>query len=124
LQKTAMMKIKEINPSEYFTGMDRDGWLSYPNMFHCPKCDYGIYFNQESLRKGRTSNQDKPLKLNLVIALFLSSKIQKIISNQRERFVLDFYCPKCNLPYVIGFEEKEFHMSHYRYRPIAVLSIE
>ncbi len=118
------MKTKEINPSECFTGLDRDGWLDYPNMFYCPKCDYGIYFNQESLEKGSTSHQNKPLKLNFVIALLLSSQIKKIISNHSERFILDFYCPKCNLPCVIGFETKEFHMAHYRYRPVTVLNFE
>ena len=118
------MKVKEINPSECFTGLDRDGWLNYPNMFHCPKCDYGVYFNQDSLNKGWASHQDKPSKLNPVATSLLSGQIQKFVENQFERFVLDFYCPKCNLPYVIGFETKEFHMAHYRYRPITVLNIE
>jgi len=118
------MKVKEINPSQYFTGLDKDGWLNYPNLFHCPKCDYGIYFNQASLEKGAVIHQDKPVKLNPVTALLLSSQIKNFVSNHLERFVLDFYCPKCKLPCVIGFETKEFHMAHYRYRPITVLNIE
>ena len=121
LQKI-MMKIKEINPSECFTGLDRNGWLDYPNLFHCPKCDYGIYFNQQSLEEGSTSHQNKPLKLNLFITLFFIRRIQRFILNNSERFILDFYCPKCQSPYVIGFESHEFHMSHYRYRPIAILN--
>ena len=88
-----MIKIKETNPSECFTGTDRDGWLNYPNLFHCPKCDYGVYFNQESLEKGSSSHQNKPLKLSLVNTLLLSKHVQRFVSNNLERFILDFYCP-------------------------------
>ena len=116
------MKIKEINPSDSFTGVDRDGWLRYPNLFHCPKCNYGVYFNQPSLEKGWVDQQNKPLKLDPADSLAFVGYIQRFISNNFERFVLDFYCPKCQSPYVIGFESHEFHMASYRYRPIVVFS--
>ena len=116
------MKIKEIIPSDCFTGVDRDGWLNYPNLFHCPKCDYGVYFNQQSLEKGSVNQQDKPLKLDPAGSLAFVSHIQGFISNNPERFILDFYCPQCQSPYVIGFESHEFHRSHYRYRPTVVFS--
>ena len=54
------MNINEIDPSEYFTGFDRKRWLDYPNRFLCPKCDYGVYFNRQSLEKGFFYHQDKP----------------------------------------------------------------
>lgn len=115
-----MMNIKQTDPSEYFTGVDRDGWLNYPNLFHCPKCDYGIYFNQQSLEKGSVDQQNRPLKLNTEDRVLFDSPSQRFISDNSERFILDFYCPKCQTPYVIGFETHEFHMSHYRYRPVVV----
>jgi hypothetical protein len=52
------MNIKEIIPSECFTGLDSNGWLVYPNRFLCPKCDYGIYFNQQSLENGSVNRQE------------------------------------------------------------------
>jgi len=116
------MKIKEINPSECFTGVDRDGWLNYPNLFHCLKCDYGVYFNEQSLSNGFSSHQERPLKLNPELALSFNKDIKHFLSDEFERFILDFHCPQCQSPYVIGFETHEFHMSHYRYRPIAVFS--
>jgi hypothetical protein len=118
-----MMKIKEINPSECFSGLDRDGWLDYPNLFHCPKCDYGVYFNRQSLEKGFINHQNKPLKLNLLVALFFTRRIQRFISSNSERFILDFYCPKCQSPYVIGFESADFHKDDYHYRPIVIFNV-
>jgi hypothetical protein len=118
----AMMEIKEVNPSECFTGVDRDGWWNYPNLFHCPKCDYGVYFNQQSLEKGSVNQQKQPLKLSPEDSALFVSNIQRFISDKPERFILDFYCPQCHRAYVIGFETHEFHMSHYRYRPVVVFS--
>lgn len=116
------MKIKEIDPSESFTGVDRDGWLNYPNLFSCPKCDYGIYFNEQSLEKGSVNQQDKPLKLSTEDNVLFVRNTQRFISGNPERFILDFYCPQCQTPYVIGFETHEFHMAHFRYRPVVVFS--
>jgi hypothetical protein len=116
------MKIKQIIPSDCFTGVDKDGWLNYPNVFHCPRCDYGIYFKQPSLEKGWADQQVNPLKLDPAASSAFVAYIREFISNHFERFILDFYCPKCQSPYVIGFESHEFHMAAYRYRPIAVFS--
>jgi len=116
-----MFKIKETDPAQSFEGMDTDGWLNYPNMFHCPKCEYGIYFNQESLAKGSVHHQNKPMKLTWLRAALFSCHIKRFISNKSERFILDFICPRCKSPYVIGFESREFHMGHDRYRPLIIL---
>ncbi len=116
------MNIKEIIPSECFTGLDSNGWLVYPNNFLCPKCDYGVYFDQQSLENGSVNHQEKPLKLNLEVALFFNNHIQKFLSNKYDRFILDFYCPKCQSPFVIGFESAEFHMSDWRFRPIVIFN--
>src|SRR5690349_16038211 len=110
----ATRKIKEIKPSECITGTDRQGWLNYPNMFHCLQCGYGIYFNQQSLEKGSVNQQAQPLKLSPEDCARFVSDIQRFISNHYERFILDFYCPQCHRAYVIGFDTYEFHMAHYR----------
>jgi len=118
------MNINKIDPSEYFTGYDRKGWLDYPNRFLCPKCDYGVYFSRQSLEKGSVNHQDKPLKLNSEDAVFFMDQIRQFlagVTERRKRFVLDFYCPKCKVPYVIGFEEADLHKDDYHYRPIVIL---
>ncbi len=119
------MNINEINPSECFTGFDRKGWLDYPNRFLCPKCEYGVYFNRQSLEKGFLNPQDKPLKLDPGDGEFFKAHIQQFLAVKNvgfERFILDFYCPKCRTPYVIGFEEADLHKDDYHYRPIVILS--
>ncbi|MBI4760171.1 MAG: hypothetical protein ACOYYF_13060 [Chloroflexota bacterium] len=119
------MKISEIDPSACFTGYDSKGWLDYPNRFLCPKCDYGVYFNRQSLEKGAVNHQNEPLKLNSEDAGFFKEHIQQFLANMAERgkrFILDFYCPKCKAPYVIGFEEADLHKDDYHYRPIVIYS--
>jgi hypothetical protein len=64
------------------------------------------------------------LKLNFAVGSLFNKHIQEFLSNKSERFILDFYCPKCQSPYVIGFESAEFHMSQYRFRPIVIFNFE
>ena len=117
------MKIKETTPSECFTGLDSNGWLVYPNLFHCPKCKYGIYFNERSLSNGFSSHQQMSLKLEPESAILFQKDIQLFLSNKFERFILDFHCPQCQSPYVIGFESEEFHPAAWRYRPVIVFGV-
>jgi hypothetical protein len=117
------MKIKETNPTDCFGGMGRDGWLDDPNRFYCPVCEYGIYFNKASLEKGSINQQSEPLKLKPEDGLLFMRPIQRFISNHSDRFILDFYCPGCKSPYVIGFEvSEELHMGHYLYRPVKIFN--
>jgi rubredoxin len=102
--------------------LDSSGWLVYPNRFHCPKCGYGVYFNEQSLSNGFSTHQERPQKLNPNFAIVFQKDVQLFLSNKFERFILDFHCPQCQSPYVIGFEAVEFHMAHWRYRPMVVFS--
>ena len=116
------MTVNEITPSECFDGLDANGWLTYPNRFFCPKCNYGIYFNQQSLSKGFASHQDKTSRLKVDDVLVFSESIEEFHQKKYDRFILDFYCPKCHSPYIIGFEWTEFHMADSRFRPLVVFT--
>ncbi len=110
-----------------FWGLNETGWLGYPNRFICPKCQYGVSFSQESLTAAASyvwDNRPRQSKLGNDLSELFHSVVEGVVKTSRGRFALDFPCPKCSSPYTLAFEQQEFHMAAYRFRPLAVWGLD
>ena len=114
-----------VTPS--FWGLDESGWLVYPNRFICPKCEFGISFSQESLTAAASyvwESLPRHSKLRNHLSDLFHSVVDGVVKTSGDRFALDFHCPKCSSPYTLAFEQQEFHMAAYRFRPVAVWGLD
>jgi hypothetical protein len=117
------MSISTYVPNDCFVGYNPEQGLNFPNFFVCTYCKYGVSFPGHSLADGASNrylNKPRKSKLKLEIAPFFVETIAEFLSTNLSRFVLDFHCPKCQQPYVIGFDWSEFHMADPRYFPLQV----
>lgn len=117
------MSIVGIEPVERFSGLDKDGWLLYPNLYHCPSCDYGVYFNQNSLEAGTfpaDANTTSLEKLDISVRAEFVAPVAAVVSAHPWAFVLAFHCPKCKAPVAICFDATEAAMSYLRFKPVRV----
>jgi hypothetical protein len=119
------MPLQHNSAANHFVGFDDREGLSSSNRFVCPACNYEVNFPFRSLSLGAESRwNDKPRKSKLqeAVAPEFESDVQKFLSRSKAHFVLDFHCPTCHKPYVVGFEWTEFHMADTRYFPVSLWS--
>jgi hypothetical protein len=117
------MNIVSVEPRERFSGLDRDGWLEYPNLYHCPFCNYGVYFNEGSLSAGAFP-EDADLanlrKLDSSVRDQFQPLVSAVTAAHPGAFVLAFHCPKCSSPAAVCFDATEAAMSYLRFKPIRI----
>jgi hypothetical protein len=121
------MSIVGIEPGTRFTGLDKDGWLVYPNLYHCPHCGYGVYFNQSSLEAGAfpaDADTASLEKLDVSVRSEFAAPVAAVVSAHPGSFVLAFHCPKCEAPVAICFDATEAAMSYLRFKPVRIFERE
>src|SRR5688572_3173627 len=108
------MRVAAIEPRDRFSGLDASGWLQYPNLYHCPFCSYGVYFNQPSLDAGAyPSEVDSSAlqKLKDPARSEFEAHVVPFLHANPGVFTLAFHCPKCTSPVAICFDATEVAMA-------------
>ncbi|CAN7786619.1 hypothetical protein LJR034_008709 [Caballeronia sp. LjRoot34] len=120
------MKLEQGAAASFFAGLDEDGWLFFPNRFECGRCGYGVTFSSSALVNASAYrwNGARVSKLKGYSRGIFDEVERRFSGEDPERFFLDFHCPQCRLATGIGFERYEFHMAAYRYRPLAVWTVD
>jgi hypothetical protein len=117
------MSIVGIEHGARFTGVDKDGWLVFPNLYHCPSCGYGVYFNQSSLESGSYPTDPGASileKLDASVRSEFVAQVAAVVSEHPGSFVLALHCPKCKAPVAICFDATEAAMSYLRFKPVRI----
>jgi hypothetical protein len=116
------MQVEQRDVAISFIGLDDAGWLTFPNRYECARCGYGVTFTTASLGAASTYRWQGVRMSNLhdeFVGAF--DDVSRVFcGDDPERFVLDFHCPKCRIATGICFEQYEFHMAAYKYRPLLV----
>jgi hypothetical protein len=120
------VELEQSAADTFFAGLDGNGWLCFPNRFECGRCRYGVTFSSSALANASAYrwNGARVSKLKGCSHGIFDEVDRRFSGEDPERFFLDFHCPRCNLATRIGFERYEFHMAAYRYRPLAVWTVE
>lgn len=116
------MPVQQRNAASSFIGTDDAGCLTFPNRYGCAKCGYGVTFSTAALGAASAYRWQggRQSKLHGKFVGAFDDLSKAFCDGDPERFVLDFHCPKCAIATAIGFEQYEFHMAAYRYRPLLV----
>lgn len=116
------MQVQQRDAASSFSGIDDAGWLRFPNRYECAQCGYGVTFSTAALGEASVYRWQgvRVSKLHGEFVGAFDDVSKAFCDGDPERFVLDFHCPKCTIPTVIAFEQYEFHMAAYKYRPLLV----
>jgi len=116
------MTVQQRTAASSFNGTDGAGWLTFPNRYQCAQCGYGVTFSTAALGAA-SAHRWQGVRVSKLHSKFVGAfdDVSKAFCDgDPERFVLDFHCPKCAIATTIGFEQYEFHMAAYKYRPLLV----
>ncbi|OUL70301.1 hypothetical protein CA603_49270 [Paraburkholderia hospita] len=116
------MQIEQRDAAPSFKGTDSVGWLRFPNRYECVQCGYGVTFTTAALGAAGAYRWQgvRVSKLRGQFVGVFDDVSESFCDGDPDRFVLDFHCPRCAIATGIGFEQYEFHMAAYMYRPLLV----